>query len=120
MNERIHIDHQVVYDYHPEGIGEIPAIGTAVVMGLEVRTVNRQDQLRESIDSGELGEIAREHSDRGKAVGFRFTEPKKVSMFVADHSHNIVKAAVAGAAGVAGAAVTAAIILYEHPRGKQE
>ncbi len=38
-------------------------------------------------------------------------------MFVAEHSHGITKAVVAGAAG---AAVTAAIILYEHHKGKSE
>lgn len=108
-----------IYD-RIDHIGDIPPLGTPVEVGLDVRTVDRHEQLQGSIDSGELGEIAKEHARRDKAVGFRFTGPKKVSMFVADHSHGILRAGIAGAVGVAGVAVTAAIILYEHRKGKSE
>ena len=87
-------------------------------MGLDVKV--GRDELQGSIDSGELGEIARPHGDRDKAVAFKYNGPRKIRMFVADHSHGIVKAAVAGAVGAAGVAVSAAIILYEHRKGKQE
>ena len=118
MIETSPIDHQRVYDDYPEG--EIPALGTPVEVGLDVR-VRRPDELQGSIDNGELGEIARGFVDEHKgALGFQFKGPRRVSMFVADHSHGITKAVVAGAVGVAGAAVTAAIILYEHRKGKSE
>ena len=121
MTERSHFEIDVpnIYDHHPEGFGEVPASGTPVEVGLSVG-VKRQDELQGSIENGELYNIAHPHSERGKAVGFRLTSPRRVSMYLADHSHGITKAVVAGAMGVAGAAVTAAIILYEHRKGKSE